>query len=207
DFQNSTDYFLASAVYDNKLYVAGISYTLLESGLLAAYLLDCKKTYYQDNDGDGFGTKTATVEECSMPAGYVSQYGDCDDNNPAINPAASEICGNGIDENCDGQIDDGCSNKALMKINSVTVKEAPGAIAKLIVTLSKKVDKMVAVYYSTVDGTARSKSNKNNPADFTPKSGTLHFPPCTQQSEPIIIDIINDGVTEPSESFTVQLSN
>jgi hypothetical protein len=62
-------------------------------------------TYYQDADGDGFGNPSVSQSTCDgAPAGYITIAGDCDDTNPNINPAAVEII-NGVDDNCDGLVD------------------------------------------------------------------------------------------------------
>ena len=64
----------------------------------AAYLqtfVDCERgvaTAATDGDGDGY-------RWCD----------ECDDGNAAVHPGAAEICGNGIDDNCNGQIDEGCA--------------------------------------------------------------------------------------------------
>ncbi|MCB0810973.1 MAG: hypothetical protein KDB96_16970, partial [Flavobacteriales bacterium] len=63
--------------------------------------------YFQDNDGDGFGSVSLGTF-CSQPNNSAINGGDCDDNNPFIVPFSEEICGNGIDENCDGQVDEDC---------------------------------------------------------------------------------------------------
>ncbi|MFI1771825.1 MopE-related protein, partial [Thalassobellus citreus] len=63
-------------------------------------------TFYADTDGDGFGGAATNIQACSAPAGYVPNNTDCDDTNANINPNATEIC-DGIDNNCDGQIDEG----------------------------------------------------------------------------------------------------
>src|SRR6185295_5069801 len=57
-----------------------------------------------DGDGDGFGVTSDVIYSCSQPDGYVFEPGDCDDNNAAVNPLASEVC-NGYDDNCDGAAD------------------------------------------------------------------------------------------------------
>ena len=61
--------------------------------------------YFADNDGDGFGSPAQAFPSCVPLNGMVTNNGDCNDANANINPIAIEIGGNGIDENCDGQID------------------------------------------------------------------------------------------------------
>jgi hypothetical protein len=63
--------------------------------------------WYKDGDGDGY-TDGKTKVSCEKPAGYVSPAtpGDCNDNDPNINPGKTEICDN-KDNNCNGQIDEG----------------------------------------------------------------------------------------------------
>jgi hypothetical protein len=63
-------------------------------------------TYYRDADGDTYGNPSVTIQACSVPAGYVANSGDCNDNNAAVHPNATEVC-NLIDDNCNGQIDEG----------------------------------------------------------------------------------------------------
>ncbi|TXG35065.1 T9SS type B sorting domain-containing protein [Seonamhaeicola maritimus] len=63
-------------------------------------------TFYADTDGDGYGDVNVTTQACSAPTGYVSDNTDCDDTQAAAYPGNTEIC-DGIDNNCDGQVDEG----------------------------------------------------------------------------------------------------
>jgi Putative metal-binding motif/Secretion system C-terminal sorting domain/Trypsin-like peptidase domain/Receptor L domain len=62
-------------------------------------------TWYADQDGDGYGVESWAMTACEQPAGFASEFGDCDDYDSSVNPGAVEIC-NGIDDNCNGEIDE-----------------------------------------------------------------------------------------------------
>jgi hypothetical protein len=57
--------------------------------------------WYLDGDGDGYGGNTV-IESCDAPSGYVGAAGDCDDGDGKVSPGAPEVCGDYIDNDCDG---------------------------------------------------------------------------------------------------------
>ena len=59
----------------------------------------------KDNDCDG----VPGAEEVDADGdGFMICEGDCDDTDADVNPDAKEVAGNGIDDDCDGEIDEGC---------------------------------------------------------------------------------------------------
>lgn len=102
-------------------------------GIYGSYDLFVAASVPVDNDGDGYNTTTdcndadptihpnaaemcdGVDQDCDGVVdngfdadgdGYSSCGGDCDDTNAAVNPGAAEVPANGIDDNCNGQIDE-----------------------------------------------------------------------------------------------------
>jgi hypothetical protein len=63
-------------------------------------------TWYRDADGDGYGLANDSQQARFRPTGFVSVSNDCDDTAAAVRPGATEVC-NGVDDNCDSQVDEG----------------------------------------------------------------------------------------------------
>jgi hypothetical protein len=77
-----------------------------EADVVDTATVDVVGTFYQDTDGDGYGDLYVSAEDCAVPSGYVIDNTDCDDDDADTYPGAVELC-DGVDNNCDGQIDEG----------------------------------------------------------------------------------------------------
>ena len=66
----------------------------------------------RDDDCDGFaddlGGTPSTDNQDRDGDGHTIAQGDCDDTNPTIYRGMAEICGDGLDNDCDGVADNGC---------------------------------------------------------------------------------------------------
>ncbi|MBI5914261.1 MAG: M36 family metallopeptidase, partial [Bacteroidetes bacterium] len=86
----------------------------LDGGSINAWSLeicygDQTITCYADTDTDTYGNPASPMTFCNTcGAGFVSNNTDCDDTNAGRNPGLTEICGNGIDDDCDLLVDEGC---------------------------------------------------------------------------------------------------
>ncbi|WP_338278646.1 MopE-related protein [Corallococcus caeni] len=66
--------------------------------------------WYRDQDGDNYGLASQFVQDCTRPAGYAANAGDCNDAQPGLNPGVTEVC-DGVDNDCDGLVDEGFPNQ------------------------------------------------------------------------------------------------
>lgn len=61
--------------------------------------------WYTDADRDGFGGGEGSLL-CEPPPDHSERGGDCNDEDASVYPNAEEVC-DGLDQNCDAQIDEG----------------------------------------------------------------------------------------------------
>jgi hypothetical protein len=92
--------------------------------------------FYVDADGDGYGAGSlvaaCAVDALTAPAGYSTNNTDCDDAVAAVNPGHVEVLYNGIDDNCDGQLDEGF--QLTSSLQSVSCGATVASMGSLIYT-------------------------------------------------------------------------
>jgi len=74
-------------------------------GNLPAKVVRASRYLGFDGDGDGFGGQ-ADTPACTAPAGYVGNADDCDDTRADVYPEAPDATGDGLDNDCDGAVDE-----------------------------------------------------------------------------------------------------
>ncbi len=161
-------------------------------------------TYYRDLDGDGYGNSSSgTIQACGTTAGYSSNNSDCNDNNAAINPGAAEVCGNGIDDDCNGQTDVNCTEGLpVLIVKTYPAKE--GDVGFTTVDIEVRLDRpavsAVRLNYATSNDDAIAGS------DYVAANGVLIIPPGSS-SATIQVKVIGDLLKESNERFWLNFTS
>ena len=95
---------------------AVMTWTLLSSGSGTPLPFTFRYEFLCGSDDDclnGFRCDVASgmcLNECpdADDDGHTTCAGDCDDGNAAVHPGRSEVCGNSLDDDCDGTVNEGC---------------------------------------------------------------------------------------------------
>ena len=103
NLSTGTAYYFATTAYDASSNESSFSNEVSKTIAVV--------TYYCDKDNDGYistsidGTCAGTG--CEPVGCRITAGNDCNDNNGNIKPNASDTGCNGIDDNCNGQVDEG----------------------------------------------------------------------------------------------------
>lgn len=81
---------------------------------VAPVLADCDSPFVRhfDADGDGHGDPRMPVSLCAETPGFVAADDDCDPLRADVSPSSTEVCGDGLDNDCSGG-DEDCAPPAL----------------------------------------------------------------------------------------------
>lgn len=83
----------AVSVVDHDDAIAAMRKEVSDRAAFVGKFLGCQDGSGDVTDADGDGT---------------SWCNDCNDQNAGVHPGAAEVCGNGLDDNCNGVVDEGC---------------------------------------------------------------------------------------------------
>ncbi len=149
-------------------------------------LITPENYWYEDQDNDGFGDLATEIQICNPPQGYVPNGLDCNNANASINPLAIEICGNGIDDNCDGFAQDNLNPPFFTQaLGDYHVTALPG--------LCGTVANYPALDYDDVD-----QCNQNLSLIAVPPSGSFFMLGTT-----VVTFTITDGVHFAQSNFNL----
>ncbi|MCA0232701.1 MAG: T9SS type A sorting domain-containing protein [Bacteroidetes bacterium] len=164
------------------------------------------KIWYKDTDNDGYAeTGAATLTQCLRPTGYkvvtelLATSGDCNDNNNAIKPGATEVC-DGVDNNCNGSIDEGASAPATPTASVTVQPTCTTSTGTIVVTAPVGGD----IQYS-IGGPYKTSGTFSglNPGPYTvtAKNTTTG---CISSGLSLTVNAVPSAIATPTASVTVQ---
>ena len=172
------------------------------------------QNWYLDADNDNYYTGSP-VSACSSPGqGYKTSVtgggNDCDDSNPNVNPGATEVCANSIDDNCNGLIDENCCRGIIISVpRCAIIWETAGGVTygQIVVALNKPCSSPVSADWMFANGTfVNPVNNATQGSDFNAGSGKVTFDPgVTEQT--ITLEVLSDGLVEDFEYVNIVFSN
>ena len=103
---------------------------------------------------------------------------DCDDRDAAISPLKSEVCGNGIDDDCDGSADEGCtppSSSSAPASSVSSVSSTSSASSSSAISSASSVSSVSSVSSASSVSSFRSSSSSSRSAANTCEDARKEF--------------------------------